>query len=169
MNRLLVGMGTKWPHVWPSTLILYLKAQRLWLFGQTIAHLKTATYRWSCATFICFHWIHISKKSVTKSLCVSTHMVVDSIHSLLERDWLQLSRISGRNNDCKVYEMTPDFKDFNVIYCTILPIQHSKISKKLRITKVFNFANSIYASQARTSWDSELYNRRWFAISECRL
>ncbi|CAH1223091.1 unnamed protein product [Diabrotica balteata] len=71
-----------------------------------------------------------------------THMEVDSIHSVIEReakkcpnfqiitpwDWLQLARISGKNKDFKVYEMiTSNFKDFNKLYNSCdSPFQNNK-------------------------------------------
>lgn len=82
---------------------------------------------------MCYFYI-LSKFPHVKKICHKfllrghTHMEVDSIHSIIEReakkcpsfqlvtpwDWLQLARISGKNKNFNVFEMTtPDFKDFN--------------------------------------------------------
>lgn len=69
-------------------------------------------------------------------------MEVDSIHSMIEGeskkclsfkiitpwDWMQLTRISGKNKDFNIIEMsTVDFKDFNKLYnCTESLFQNNK-------------------------------------------
>ncbi|CAH1109430.1 unnamed protein product [Psylliodes chrysocephalus] len=75
-----------------------------------------------------------------------THMEVDSIHSVIEQEskecpnykimtpwhWMQLARLSGKNKDYVVFEMTtPDFKDFNKLYnIPNAPFQNCKKTEK---------------------------------------
>lgn len=85
---------------------------------------------------------HIKEVSHKYLLRGHTHMEVDNVHSIIEReakkcpnfqiitpwDWLQLARISGKNKDFKIFEMTTtEFKDFNKMYNSVdSPLQNIK-------------------------------------------